>query len=201
MCPCTYVLCALCWISEGVLLCVSHRHTQQLRPVHPNTWWGELHKTQEHIQCEHAELTLWILALVWGFFLGGGSCVPLLLVFPLNFVAYSEMLLCFWTSHLFSSKIPILRSWWCEIMVPLTWVLATSFSQSLLFSSQQMVFYFSFWMWQRNIGRRQIVYFGTWGYTLKPIITFCPIIIEILGLCGLLEMDGPLYINIKKMHF
>lgn len=55
---CVRVRVRVCWISEGALLCVSHRHTRQLCPARWNTWRGALHKAREHIQCEHAQLTL-----------------------------------------------------------------------------------------------------------------------------------------------
>lgn len=81
------------------------------------------------------------------------------------------MLSVFVLCHLFCSNIITLKSWWCKTTDTVTWLLATSCPQSLIFSSQ-LVLRFSSSVWQRNIRMSQTVYWGTWSYMFKAIIKF-----------------------------
>lgn len=104
---------------------------------------------------------------------------PLSPVFFLSFLKHSaadsKMLFVFALCHLFCSNFITLRSRWCKT-AETVWILATSCPQSLLISSQQLVFCVFFpSVWQRNIRTRRTVYWSTWSYMFKPIIKFRPI--------------------------
>lgn len=130
----------VCWISEGVLLCVSHRRTRQLRPAHWNTWRGALHKAREHIQSKHAQPPL-ISTLLLGCFWPRASLSLVFFFLPSlkHSAAYLKMLPAFVLCHLFHSNVLLLTPRWRKTTDTVIWILATF----LLPSSWYFVFSFS----------------------------------------------------------
>lgn len=116
----------VCWISEGVLICVSHRHTRQLCPAHWNTWRVALHKASKHIQCKHAQLTLLLSLYFWAFFLAVCSTFACFFSRLETQWAYLKMLSVFVLCHLFCSNVLIIKSWWCKTTDTVIWILVTS---------------------------------------------------------------------------
>lgn len=133
-------VCAVCWISEVrcsafhivthgscVLLTETRGEVRYIRPESTSSA-----NTHSWLFYSHSSL---------GLFLAVCSTFACFFLSSLKHsAAYSKMLSVFVLCHLFCSNIITLRSWWCETTNTDTWISATSCPQSLLFSSQQLVF-------------------------------------------------------------